>query len=68
MREELAELDEYLRLARNIREWTASTSMSGVLPHERMLPVGRLSFWPRLSLFNSMVEGCGHVVEGCGGG
>ena len=29
MREELAELDEYLRLARNIREWTASTSMSG---------------------------------------
>ena len=50
------------------RGWLASTILTAVLPHEGMLPVGRLSFWPRLSLFNSMVEGCGHVVEGCGGG
>ena len=35
MREELAELDEYLRLARNIREWTASTSMSGRVASRR---------------------------------
>ena len=33
-----------------------------------MLPVGRLSFRLLLCLFSSMVEGCGHVVEGCGGG
>ena len=39
-----------------------------MLPHEGMLPVGRLSFRLFLSLFNSIVEGCGHVVEGCGGG
>ena len=37
----------------------ASIWMRGVLPHDRILPVGRLSFWHRLSLFNSMVEGCG---------
>ena len=39
-----------------------------MLPHEGMLPVGQLSFWLLLCIFNSMVEGCGHVVEGCGGG
>ena len=39
-----------------------------MLPHEGMLPVGRLSFRLLLYLFNSIVEGCGHVVEGCGGG
>ena len=50
------------------RHCSASTILSCVLPHGGMLPVGRLSFWPRFSLFNSMVEGCGHVVEGCGGG
>ena len=48
--------------------WTASSSMAGVLPHEEMLPVGRLSFRLFLSLFNLVVEGCGHVVDGCGGG
>jgi hypothetical protein len=49
----------------------ATTTLTRVLPHEGMLPVGRLSFRLLLYLFNlfiSMVEGCGHVVEGCGGG
>jgi|GEM_PF-1951605 len=44
------------------------TQIKAVLPHEGMLPVGQLSFWLLLCIFNSMVEGCGHVVEGCGGG
>ena len=48
--------------------WLTTITLAGVLPHEGMLPVGRLSFWLLLPLFNSMFEGCGHVVEGCGGG
>ena len=40
-------------------EWTASIRMAGVLPHEGMLPVGRLSFRPLLSLFNSMSRAVG---------
>src|SRR5665213_1695044 len=51
-----------------LRNWSASTILAAVLPHEGMLPVDRLSFRLLLYLFNSMVEGCGHVVEGCGGG
>jgi len=38
-------------------EWSATIILAGVLPHEGMLPVDRLSFRLLLYLFNSMVEG-----------
>jgi len=49
-------------------EWRPTIILSAVLPHEGMLPAGWLSFRPFLYFFISMVGGCGHVVEGCGGG
>ena len=63
-------LEDFGPLVQEKRDSTcpASTILSCVLPHDGMLPVGRLSFWLLLPLFNSMFEGCGHVVEGCGGG
>ncbi len=56
---------QYVDDGGNVIHWLTTITLAGVLPHEGMLPVGRLSFGLRLYRFHAMVEGCGHVVEGC---
>ena len=46
---------------------SATNMMANVLPQEGILPVGWLSF-RSFKFFISLVEGCGHVAEGRGGG
>ena len=48
--------------------WPTSTILTAVLPHEGMLPGDWLSLAPGLSSISIIVSGCGHVVEGGGGG
>ena len=56
---------EPLLLANGISRCPASINLRTVLPHEGMLPVSLLSF---SAFISQIIEGCGHVVEGCGGG
>ncbi len=48
--------------------WRPTITLSAVLPHEGMLPGEGLSFHRFivvLRFYSAVIEGCGHVGEGC---